>query len=79
MPVRAIAFDFNGTPPTTSRCWRDLRRAVAEHGKPLSAQEYFDHLAGHSDSEIVHRWLGSSHVDEQAVIEERIRRYRACP
>ena len=78
MPVRAIAFDFNGTlsddEPVLCEIFVEL---FAEHGKPLSAQEYFDHLAGHSDPEIVHRWLGSGHADEQAVIEERIRRYRA--
>src|SRR5439155_828173 len=50
----------------------------AEHGKPLSAQEYFDHLAGHSDPEIVYRWLGRDHPDVDAVIEERVRRYRAA-
>jgi beta-phosphoglucomutase len=78
MPVRAIAFDFNGTlsddEPVLCEIFVEL---FAEHGKPLSAQEYFDRLAGHSDPEIVHRWLGSGHADEQAVIEERIRRYQA--
>lgn len=78
MPVRAIAFDFNGTlsddEPVLCEIFIEL---FAEHGKPLSAQEYFDRLAGHSDPEIVHRWLGSGHADEEAVVEERIRRYRA--
>jgi len=44
----------------------------------MSAQEYFDELAGHSDPEIVQRWLGDGHPDVDAVIEERIRRYRAA-
>ena len=62
MPVRAIAFDFNGTlsddEPVLCEIFVEL---FAEHGKPLSAQEYFDHLAGYSDPEIVHRWLGPDH------------------
>ena len=79
MPVRAIAFDFNGTlsddEPVLCEIFVEL---FAEHGRPLSAQEYFDHLAGHSDPEIVRRWLGRDHPDVQAVIDERIRRYRAA-
>src|SRR5262249_25229697 len=50
----------------------------AEHGRPMSAQEYFDQLAGLSDPEIVKTWLGEDHPDVQAVIEERGRRYRAA-
>src|SRR3954465_15443032 len=49
----------------------------AEHGRPMSAQEYFDHLAGLSDPEIVRTWLGRDHPDADAVIDERVRRYRA--
>jgi beta-phosphoglucomutase len=77
MKSRAIVFDFNGTlsddEPILCEIFIEL---FAEHGKPLSAQEYFDHLAGHSDPEIVHRWLGRDHPDFDAVIEERERRYR---
>ena len=50
----------------------------AARGKPLSAQEYFDHLAGLSDPEIVRTWLGEDHLDVDAVIAERIARYRAA-
>ncbi len=50
----------------------------AAHGKPLSAQEYFDELAGYSDPEIVRRWLGHDHPSVDEVIEERIARYRAA-
>jgi beta-phosphoglucomutase len=53
-------------------------RLFAEHGRPLSAQEYFDHLAGFSDPEIVRIWLGRDHPDVEAVIAERVRRYRAA-
>jgi beta-phosphoglucomutase len=79
MPVRAIAFDFNGTLSDDEAVLCEIFvELFAEHGKPLSAQEYFDHLAGYSDPEIVHRWLGPDHEAEEAVIEERIRRYRAA-
>ena len=79
MTVGAVVFDFNGTlsndEPILCEIFREL---FAEHGKPLSAQEYFDHLAGLSDPEIVRTWLGEDHPDVDAVIEERIVRYRAA-
>jgi beta-phosphoglucomutase len=76
---RAIVFDFNGTlskdEPILCEIFMEL---FAEHGKPLSAQEYFDVLAGLSDPEIVRTWLGRGHPDVDEVIEERIERYRAA-
>jgi len=76
---RALVFDFNGTlshdEPILCEIFVEL---FAEHGKPLSAQEYFDVLAGLSDPEIVRTWLGRDHPDVDEVIEERIRRYRAA-
>jgi beta-phosphoglucomutase len=79
MPVRAVAFDFNGTLSDDEAVLCEIFvELFAEHGRPLSAQEYFDLLAGHSDPEIVRRWLGPDHPDVEAVIEERIRRYRAA-
>ena len=74
----AIIFDFNGTlsddEPIMCQIFIDL---FAEHGKALSAQEYFDELAGLSDPEIVRTWLGEDHPDVDAVIAERVNRYRA--
>jgi HAD superfamily hydrolase (TIGR01509 family) len=74
---RAVIFDFNGTlsrdEPILYEIFSEL---FAEHGKPLSAQEYFDHLAGLSDPEIVRTWLGRDHPHVEAVIAERIRLYR---
>jgi beta-phosphoglucomutase len=76
---RAVIFDFNGTlsqdEPILCEIFMEL---FAEHGKPLSAQEYFDELAGFSDPEIVRTWLGPDHPDVDEVIEERIQRYRAA-
>jgi beta-phosphoglucomutase len=70
-----VIFDFNGTlsddEPIICRIVMGL---FAEQGRPLSAQQYYDELAGHSDEEIVRRWLGRDRPD---VIEERIARYRA--
>ena len=75
----AIIFDFNGTlsddEPIMCQIFIDL---FAEHGKPLSAQEYFDELAGLSDPEIVRTWLGEDHPDIGDVIAERVNRYRAA-
>jgi beta-phosphoglucomutase len=75
--VRAVIFDFNGTlshdEPILCEIFCEL---FAEHGRPLSAQEYFDELAGLSDPEIVRAWLGRDHPSVDEVIERRIARYR---
>src|SRR5947199_1325572 len=77
--ARAIVFDFNGTlsddEPILCEIFGNL---FAEHGRPMSAQEYFDELAGLSDPEIVRTWLGPDHPDVDAVIGERVARYRAA-
>ena len=79
MATRALIFDFNGTlsddEPILCEIFVHL---FAEHGRPMSAQEYFDELAGLSDPEIVRTWLGRDHPDVDAVIAERIERYRAA-
>ena len=71
-----MIFDFNGTlsndEPILCEIFSEL---FAEHGRPLSAQEYFDELAGLSDLEIVQTWLGRDHPDVDEVVEQRIRRY----
>ena len=78
MRPRAVIFDFNGTlsqdEPILCEIFVEL---FAEHGKPMSAQEYFDELAGLSDPEVVRTWLGREHPDVDEVIRERIVRYRA--
>jgi len=77
LPVRAVIFDFNGTlshdEPILCEIFCDL---FAEYGRPLSAREYFDELAGLSDPEIVRTWLGRDHPSVDEVIERRIARYR---
>jgi beta-phosphoglucomutase len=77
MPVGALVFDFNGTLSDDEPLLCELfMHLFAEHGRPMSAQEYFDQLAGLSDPEIVKTWLGEDHPDVEAVIGERVRRYR---
>lgn len=79
MPVSAVIFDFNGTLSDDEPVLCEIFvRLFAEHGRPLSAQEYFDQLVGLSDPEIVKTWLGEDHPDVQAVIGERERRYCAA-
>jgi beta-phosphoglucomutase len=77
MGARAVVFDFNGTlshdEPILCEIFMEL---FAEQGRPLSAQQYFDELAGLSDPEIVRTWLGPEHPAVEEVIRERIRRYR---
>jgi HAD superfamily hydrolase (TIGR01509 family) len=72
-----VIFDFNGTLSHDEPILCEiLCELFAEHGRPLSAQEYFDQLAGLSDPEIVRTWLGSTHPAVEAVIEQRVVRYR---
>jgi beta-phosphoglucomutase len=76
---RAVIFDFNGTLSHDEAILCEIfMELFADHGKPLSAQAYFDELAGLSDPEIVRTWLGPDHPDVDEVIEERIHRYRAA-
>ena len=71
--MQALVFDFNGTisddEPVFFRVYQEL---FAELGRPITDDEYFEHLAGHTEHEMLARWLGD--VDP-AVIAERIRRY----
>jgi len=77
VPVSAVVFDFNGTLSDDEPVLCDIfMHLFAEHGRPMSAQEYFDELAGLSDPEIVTTWLGHDHPDVEAVIQERGRLYR---
>src|SRR3954451_22304626 len=75
MATRAIVFDFNGTlsddEPLLYAVYAEL---FAEHGRPLTEQEYLDELAGQTEEEIIRRWLGR--VDEE-LVRKRIDRYVA--
>jgi beta-phosphoglucomutase len=72
-----MVFDFNGTLSDDEPILCEIFvRLFAEHGKPMSAQEYFDRLAGLSDPEIVRAWLGDDHPDVEAVLAERTDLYR---
>ena len=69
----AVVFDFNGTlsddEPVLARVYQEL---FAELGRPITVGEYYEHLAGHTDEEMLRRWFGESR-DEW--IAERVRRY----
>ena len=77
MAARAVIFDFNGTlshdEPILLAVYQEL---FAEHGRPLSAGEYYGELAGLSDLEIVQAWLGADYPATDELIERRIDRYR---
>jgi beta-phosphoglucomutase-like phosphatase (HAD superfamily) len=74
MPPRAVVFDFNGTlsddEPILYSVYAEL---FAERGRPLTEAEYYGQLAGHTEEEILRRWLGSA---EPELVAERIARYR---
>lgn len=72
--MQALVFDFNGTisddEPVLIRVYQQLFEEV---GRPMTADEYLNDLAGHTDPEMFTRWLG---VADPALMEERIRRYQ---
>jgi beta-phosphoglucomutase len=71
----AAIFDFNGTlsddEPIMYAVYAEL---FGELGRPLTEQQYYDELAGHTEEEIFRRWLGR--VDAE-LVADRIARYRA--
>jgi beta-phosphoglucomutase-like phosphatase (HAD superfamily) len=76
VPCRAVIFDFNGTLSDDEPILYGIyAKLFAEHGRPLTEADYYRHLAGLSDPEIVHRWLGRRDDAEQ-VVHERVNRYR---
>ncbi len=72
--MQAFLFDFNGTLSDDERVQCEIYRELfAEHGKPLTEEEYFAELAGFSDPEIVARWLGPDHPAAEEILEGRVR------
>jgi len=71
----AVVFDFNGTlsddEPIMYAVYAEM---FAEHGRPLTEQQYYDELAGHTEEEILRRWLGRA---DPELVAERIARYLA--
>jgi beta-phosphoglucomutase-like phosphatase (HAD superfamily) len=71
----AVVFDFNGTlsddEPIMYAVYAEL---FAEHGRPITEQQYYDELAGHTEEEILRRWLGR---DDPELVADRIARYLA--
>ena len=79
-PARAVIFDFNGTlshdEPILCSIYQEL---FAERGRPLRREDYYMHLAGHSEETIIGGWLGVDGAELAELVAERIERYRrAC-
>jgi beta-phosphoglucomutase len=78
MAALAVVFDFNGTlsddEPLLYRIYADM---FVAQGRPLTEQQYADELAGHSEEEIIGRWLGRERPDLEELVADRIARYRA--
>jgi beta-phosphoglucomutase len=76
-PARALAFDFNGTlshdEPLLFAIYAEL---FAEHGRPLTEDDYFRTLAGNAEEAIIGGWLGVEGDELRALVDERIDRYR---
>ena len=76
MRARAVVFDFNGTLSDDEPILYGVYAGLfAEHGRPLTQAQYLATLAGLSEHEIVHAWLGERD-DLDEIVRERIRRYR---
>jgi beta-phosphoglucomutase len=77
-PVRAVAFDFNGTlsddEPILLSVYREL---FAEQGRPLTDAEYYETLAGLSEEAIIGTWLRVEGDALELLVEQRVERYLA--
>lgn len=75
-PARAFVFDFNGTlshdEPVLFAIYAEL---FAEHGRPLTEDDYYGTLAGSAEEAIIGGWLGIDGDPLERLVEERIDRY----
>lgn len=74
--VRALMFDFNGTlshdEPVLCAIYQ---RLFAQHGRPLTEEQYYSQLAGLAEEAIIGGWLGVDGPLLASLVDERIERY----
>jgi HAD superfamily hydrolase (TIGR01509 family) len=74
--VRAVLFDFNGTLSDDEPIMCGIYEAMfAEHGRPMTAEEYYGQLAGRTEEAIIGSWLAVDGPELQELVAERIARY----
>src|SRR5262249_43981779 len=74
---RAVAFDFNGTLSDDERIMCAIyEKLFAEHGRPMSARDYYETLAGNTEEAIIGGWLGVEGETLAWLVGERVRRYQ---
>jgi HAD superfamily hydrolase (TIGR01509 family) len=77
-PPRALIFDFNGTISHDEPVLLAIYQALfAEHGRPMTADDYFSRLAGNTEEAIISGWLGVDGPLLGSLVAERIARYQA--
>ncbi len=77
--TRAVIFDFNGTLSHDEPVLLGIYQALfAEQGRPLTANDYFSRLAGNTEEAIINGWLDVDGAELEALVAERISRYRAA-
>jgi beta-phosphoglucomutase len=76
--VQALVFDFNGTLSHDEPLLLSIyQRLFARHGRPLTADDYFTRLAGHTEEAIIGTWLGVDGPLLATLMKERIATYAA--
>ena len=74
--VRALMFDFNGTlshdEPVLCAIYQ---RLFAQHGRPLTEEQYYSQLAGLAEEAIIGGWLGVDGPLLASLVDERIESY----
>ncbi len=74
--VRALMFDFNGTlshdEPVLCAIYQ---RLFAQHGRPLTEEQYYTQLAGLAEEAIIGGWLGVDGPLLASLVDERIESY----
>jgi beta-phosphoglucomutase len=76
--VEALLFDFNGTLSHDEPLLLSIyQRLFAQHGRPLTAEDYFGRLAGNTEEAIIGTWLGVDGPLLATLVRERIATYAA--
>ncbi len=74
--VRALMFDFNGTlshdEPVLCAIYQ---RLFAQHGRPLTEEQYYSQLAGLAEEAIIGGWLSVDGPLLASLVDERIESY----
>src|SRR2546430_737988 len=76
---RAITFDFNGTLSDDEQIMCAIyEQLFAEHGRPMSQDDYYAALAGNTEEAIIGGWFGVPGEEPEEPGAERVKRHQGA-